>query len=63
MTTKTKKIIFWAVIAALVIGILLWLKFASFGSSLMAVIICIVSLAAGGVMGYIAGKIFKFNKK
>lgn len=63
MSNKTKKIIFWAVIAALLIGILIYLKFAPIGSSLMAVIICLVSLAAGGVMGYIAGKIFKFNKK
>lgn len=63
MSNKTKKIVFWAVIAALLIGILIYLKFAPFGSSLMGVILFAVGLAAGGVMCYIAGKIFKFNKK
>ena len=59
MTTKTKKIIFWAVIAALVIGILLWLKFASFGSSLMGVILFAAGLVVGGILGYFVGKIFR----
>ncbi len=59
MTTKTKKIIFWAVIAALVIGILLWLKFASFGSSLMGVILFAAGLVVGGILGYFSGKLFR----
>lgn len=63
MSDKTKKIIFWAVIAAILIGILIYLRFAPIGNSLMGVILFAVGLAAGGVMGYIAGKIFKFNKK
>lgn len=63
MSDKTKKIIFWAVLAALLIGILIYLKFASFGSSLMGVILFAAGLAAGGVLGYIAGKIFKLGRK
>lgn len=59
MTTKTKKIIFWAVIAAIVIGILLWLKFASFGSSLMGVLLFAAGLAVGGILGYFVSKLFR----
>lgn len=59
MTTKTKKIIFWAVIAAIVIGILLWLKFASFGSSLMGVLLFAAGLVVGGILGHFAGKLFR----
>lgn len=59
MTTKTKKIIFWAVIAALVIGILLWLKFASFGSSLMGLLLFAAGLVAGGILGYFFSKLFR----
>lgn len=59
MTTKTKKIIFWAVIAAIVIGILLWLKFASFGSSLMGVLLFAAGLVAGGILGYFVSKLFR----
>lgn len=59
MTTKTKKIIFWAVIAALVIGILLWLKLASFGSSLMGVLLFAAGLAVGGFLGYFTGRLFR----
>lgn len=38
MTTKTKKIIFWAVIAALVLGMFLYLLFANPSNVLMSII-------------------------
>ena len=38
MTTKTKKIIFWAVIAALVLGMFLYLLLAKPGNVLMSII-------------------------
>lgn len=47
MTTKTKKIIFWVVIALLVIGIGLYLKFANFGDMLMSILIGACGIVAG----------------
>lgn len=50
MTTKTKKIIFWAVIAALVLGMFLYLLFANPGNVLMSII-----YGCGGiVVGWVA---------
>lgn len=50
MTTKTKKIIFWAVIAALVLGMFLYLLLAKPGNVLMSII-----YGCGGiVIGWIA---------
>jgi hypothetical protein len=57
MTTKTKKIIFWVVIALLVIGIGLYLKFANFGDALMSILIGLMSIligACGIVVGWLA---------
>ena len=42
-----KKIIFWAVIAIVLIGLGLYLKFAGFGNTLMALIIGAVGAVAG----------------
>lgn len=47
MTTKTKKIIFWVIIALLVIGIALYLKFANFGDALMSILIGACGIVAG----------------
>ena len=47
MTTKTKKIIFWVIIALLAIGIGLYLKFANFGDTLMSVLIGSCSIVTG----------------
>lgn len=47
MTTKTKKIIFWAVIAALVLGLALYLLFAKPGNVLMVSISGVTGLVAG----------------
>lgn len=59
MSDKTKKIIFWAVIAALLIGILIYLKFASFGSSLMGVLLFAAGIVVGGILGYFVNKLFR----
>lgn len=50
MTTKTKKIIYWAVIAALVLGMFLYLLLAKPGNVLMSIIYGI----GGIVLGWIA---------
>lgn len=50
MTTKAKKIIFWAVIAALVIAMFLYLLLAKPGNALMSVLYGI----GGIVLGWIA---------
>lgn len=51
-----KKIVFWAIIAVILIGGGLYLKFAGFGSALMALLF----FAVGGVCGWL-GKVF-YNK-
>lgn len=51
-----KKIVFWAVIAIVLIGGGLYLKFAGFGAALMS----LVFFAVGGVCGWL-GKMF-YNK-
>ena len=43
----TKKIIFWAVVAVIFIGIGLYLKFSGFGDTIMALIIGAVCAVAG----------------
>lgn len=47
---KTKKIIFWVVVAVLIIGLGIYLKYASFGVTVVTVIVG----AAGVVLGWIA---------
>lgn len=49
MSTKTKKIIFWSVVAVLLIGIGVYLQLTDFGNSLMAVIIGICGIVVGWV--------------
>lgn len=51
-----KKIVFWAIIAVILIGGGLYLKFAGFGSALMALLF----FAVGGVCGWLS-KVF-YNK-
>lgn len=51
---KTKKIIFWVVVAVLVIGLGFWLKYASFGAMVVTVIVG----AAGLVLGWIARMLY-----
>lgn len=47
---KTRKIIFWVVVAVLIIGLGFWFKYASFGVTVVTVIVG----AAGVVLGWIA---------
>lgn len=47
---KAKKIIFWVVVAVLVIGLGIYLKYASFGATVITIIVG----AAGLVLGWIA---------
>lgn len=49
MTTKVKKIVFWAVVVVLVVGLGLWLKYTSFGVTLVTIIVG----ACGVVLGWI----------
>lgn len=42
-----KKIIFWTVVAVLVIGLGFWLKYSSFGVTVVTIIVGLVGLAAG----------------
>ena len=49
MTTKTKKITFWVIIALIVIGILSYLKFAAVGDTLMSVFIGSVGVIVGWI--------------
>lgn len=47
MTEKTKKIIFWAVVAAVVLGLALYLLFAKPGNVFMASVFGVTGLVAG----------------
>lgn len=47
MTTKGKKILFWAVVAVLVIGLGFWLKYASFGATIVTIIVGVAGIALG----------------
>lgn len=49
MTTKGKKILFWAVVAVLVIGLGFWLKYASFGATIITIIVGAAGIALGWV--------------
>lgn len=51
---KTKKIIFWVVVAVLIIGLGFWLKYASFGATVVTIIVG----AAGLVLGWIARMLY-----
>lgn len=48
MTAKTKKIIFWVILAVLIVGLGFWLKYASFGVT----VVTIVTGAAGLALGW-----------
>lgn len=44
---KTRKIVFWVVVAVLVIGLGFWLKYASFGATVVTVIVGLGGIVAG----------------
>lgn len=47
MTTNVKKIIFWVVVAVLIIGLGFWLKYASFGVTIVTIIVGAAGIALG----------------
>lgn len=49
MTDKVKKIIFWAVVALVICGILIYLKFAPFWDAVMALVTFLIGIAVGNV--------------
>lgn len=59
MTDKTKKIILWAVIAAIVIALALYLLLAKPGNALMASLAAAAGLAAGWAARMLYEKIRK----
>lgn len=56
MSAKTRKIIFWTVVAVLVIGLGFWLKYASFGVTVVTVIVGLAGIAAGWTAHILYGK-------
>lgn len=56
---KTKKIIFWVVVAILVVGLGLYLKYASFGATIITVIVGAVGIIAGWLAKYLYDKYVK----
>ena len=51
---KTKKIIFWVVVAIVIIALGIYLKYASFGATVVTIIVG----AAGLVLGWIARMLY-----
>lgn len=56
---KTKKIIFWVVVAILVVGLGLYLKYAPFGATIITVIVGAVGIIAGWLAKYLYDKYVK----
>lgn len=56
---KTKKIIFWVVVAILVVGLGLYFKYASFGATLITIIVGAVGIIVGWLAKYLYDKYVK----
>lgn len=56
MTTKTKKITFWVIVAVLVIGLGIYLKYASFGVTVVTIVTGSACLVAGWIAHVLYGK-------
>lgn len=56
---KTKKIIFWVVVAILVIGLGLYLKYASFGATVITIIVGACGVAAGWLAKFLYDRYVK----
>lgn len=56
---KTKKIIFWVVVAILVVGLGLYLKYASFGATIITIIVGAVGIIVGWLAKYLYDKYVK----
>lgn len=56
MTAKTKKITFWVIIAVLVIGLGIYLKYATFGATVVTIVTGAACLVAGWIAHVLYGK-------
>ena len=54
-----KKIIFWAVVAALLVGLGLWLKYASFGVTVVTILVGLGGIVLGWIAHILYGKYVK----
>jgi hypothetical protein len=59
MTTKTKKIIFWAVVVVLLVGLGFWLKYASFGVTVVTILVGLGGIVLGWIAHILYGKYVK----
>lgn len=56
MTTKVRKIIFWVIVAVLIIGLGFYLKYASFGATVVTIVTGAACLVAGWIAHVLYGK-------
>lgn len=56
---KTKKIIFWVTVAILVIGLGLYLKYASFGAAVITIVVGACGVAIGWLAKYLYDRYVK----
>lgn len=59
MTTTTKKIIFWAVVVVLLVGLGFWLKYASFGVTVVTILVGLGGIVLGWIAHILYGKYVK----
>lgn len=57
-----KKIIFWAIVIVLLIGLGLWLKYTSFGVTLVTILVGAAGLVVGWIAKILYDKYVKDNK-
>ncbi len=54
-----KKIIFWAVVVVLLVGLGLWLKYASFGVTVVTILVGLGGIVLGWIAHILYGKYVK----
>lgn len=54
-----KKIIFWAVVVVLLVGLGLWLKYASFGVTVVTILVGLSGIVLGWIAHILYGKYVK----
>lgn len=57
-----KKIIFWAIVIVLLIGLGLWLKYTSFGVTVVTILVGAAGLVVGWIAKILYDKYVKDNK-
>lgn len=57
-----KKIVFWAIVIVLLIGLGLWLKYTSFGVTLVTILVGAAGLVVGWIAKILYDKYVKDNK-